>query len=168
MGPASMVEDDETMSVVMMGGAMPLGIGGLGAVDAPSATPGFSTSGDSRQRDVNNPAQVRVDAAMLRDLNYPAPDTGNAYDPKFQAAVAAFQRRAGLDADGLIGPNTRSSLQEVHATLNGGGSADLGGGGGGGLLNVHTADGGLDTKKIAILGAGAALVLGALYYVATR
>lgn len=164
MGPGDLTYDDDTLMLIM-GGASQLG---MGAVDAPSATPGFPTSGDSRQLDVNNPAQIRVDAAMLRDLNYPAPDTGNAYDPRFRAAVAAFQTKAGLDADGLIGPNTRGALQEIHGTLAGGGSADLGGGGGGGLLNVHTADGSLDTKKIALLGGGALLVLGGLYWFATR
>lgn len=172
MGPGA---EADTFDMLGVGASME----GLGAVAGPSPTPGFPTSGDPRQQTykwpdgtlVNGPSQIRKDASMLRALNFPAPDTGNAYDPAFRAAVAAYQSRAGLTSDGLIGPETRSSLEEAYGLVSGGAS-DLsadngGGGGGGGLLSVHTSDGQLDTKKVALLGLGAAAVVGVIYF-ATR
>lgn len=92
-------------------------MGAMGAVAAPAPTPGYPVTGDPRQQAVNNPAQVRQDAANLRLLDYAAPDTGNAYDPKFREAVRAFQAKMGSDIvgpiDGLIGPTTRSVLVDV-------------------------------------------------------
>lgn len=118
----------------------------IGAVSAPAPTSGFATSGDPRQHAVNNPAQVRQDAANLRLLDYPAPDTGNAYDPKFRDAVRSFQLKMGADfvgpADGLIGPRTREVLVDVVRGLakNNGGQAPLPGGGGGSLSNAGATD----------------------------
>ncbi len=91
----------------------------LGEVAAPAPTSGYPTSGDPRQQAVNSPAQVRVDAANFRLLDYPAPDTGNAYDPQFRAVVKSFQGREGLTADGLIGPITRTRLVQRVSALPG-------------------------------------------------
>ncbi len=92
------------------------------AVAAPKPTPGYPVEGDPRQKSVNAPAIVRQDASDLRELGYSAPDTGNAYDPLFQASVFAFQRAEGLFTDGLIGPTTRARLRERVAAQGGGGS----------------------------------------------
>ncbi len=129
---------------------------GMGAVSAPSPTPGFPTSGDSRQKSVNGPAQIRVDAANLRELGYAAPDTGNAYDPQFMSAVRAFQQSAGADlvgaADGMIGPTTRAVLVDVvkmHAPNSDGASS-------------ASAIGGI--SPLVLLGGAAVLGLGAFYF----
>ncbi len=99
-------------------------VSSMGEVSAPDPSPGFPVTGDARQQAANNPAQVRLDAANLRRLDYPAPDTGNAYDPKFRAAVLAFQTKAGPSivgaADGLIGPQTRGALEDMVRSLGGG------------------------------------------------
>jgi hypothetical protein len=95
----------------------------MGEVQATPPTVGFPVTGDSRQQAVNNPAQVRIDAANLRKLDYPVPDTGNAYDPQFRSAVLLFQQRAGSDIvgapDGLIGPTTRGALEDMVRSLGG-------------------------------------------------
>jgi hypothetical protein len=95
---------------------------GMGAVAAPSPSPGFPVTGDPRQKSINGPTQIRVDAANLRILGYAAPDTGNAYDPKFMAAVRDFQTASGSAlvgaADGLIGPSTREVLAEAARIAN--------------------------------------------------
>lgn len=93
------------------------GLGAFGEVDPSPVTPGYDPGGDARQQAVNNPDQVRQDAENLRLLDYPAPDTGNAYDPSFRSAVKSFQVDQGLTADGLIGPNTRSALVAAVAPL---------------------------------------------------
>lgn len=140
----------------------------IGAVGAPAPTPNFPVSGDPRQHAVNNPAQIRQDAANLRLLDYPAPDTGNAYDPKFQAAVRSFQSKMGSDIvgpiDGLIGPVTRGVLVDVVRGIgsNNNGQAPIpgGGGGGGGLSNASAGDGfpggmlGLAAAGVAVVGLG--------------
>ncbi len=123
----------------------------IGAIAAPSPTPNFPVSGDPRQHAVNNPTQIRQDAANLRLLDYAAPDTGNAYDPKFREAVRGFQAKMGSDIvgpiDGLIGPTTRGVLVDVVRGLNNnntpGGQAvvpNVPGGGGGSLSTVSTVD----------------------------
>lgn len=142
----------------------------MGAVAPPSASSGFPVSGDPRQKTINNPAQVRIDANNLRMLDYPAPDTGNAYDPKFMAAVAAFQRKMGAElvgpADGLIGPTTRAVLEDAVRALSGGNPnvlpPDLGGGGGGGLKNASAVDS-FPGGTVGLVAAGAA-VLGLGWY----
>lgn len=123
---------------------------GMGAVSAPSPSQGFPTSGDSRQKSVNAPAQIRIDAANLRELGYAAPDTGNAYDPKFMAAVRAFQANAGPElagtADGLMGPTTRALLVDAMKLQAKPGSS---GASGGGLLStISTSDGGISPLVI--------------------
>lgn len=78
---------------------------------APPPTPGFPVSGQPGQ--ISTPAQIALDAANLRELGYAAPTTGNAFDPKFRAAVSEFQRDVSPSAgpvDGLIGPNTRTII----------------------------------------------------------
>lgn len=121
----------------------------MGAVAPPAPTTGFPVSGDPRQQQVNNPAQVRQDAANLRQLDYAVPDTGNAYDPKFREGVRAFQAKMGTSIvgpiDGLIGPMTRSVLVDVVRGLGSnntpGGQAVVPNGGGGSLQNASTSDG---------------------------
>lgn len=141
---------------------------GMGAaVPAPSPTSGFPTSGDPRQKSVNNPTQIRVDAANLRILGYSAPDTGNAYDPKFQAAVRAFQQSAGSSvvgaADGLMGPTTREVLAEAARMANAGQTVTPQSlpstPGGGGLLSVvSTSDGGISPVAIGAAAVGVGLI----------
>jgi hypothetical protein len=134
----------------------------MGAVSAPAPTAGYPVTGDPRQHAVNNPTQIRQDAANLRLLDYPAPDTGNAYDPAFRAAVRAFQTRMGSEIvgpiDGLIGPTTRGVLVDVVRGL---GSNNAPGGqavvpGGGGSLSNASAGGGFPGGLLGIGIAGAA------------
>lgn len=131
---------------------------GMGAVAAPSPTAGFPTSGDPRQKSINGPTQIRVDAANLRILGYAAPDTGNAYDPKFQAAVRQFQQASGSAlvgaADGLMGPSTREVLAEAARIANKGNvvtpaTLPSSPAGGGLLSTVSTVDGGISPVVLA-------------------
>jgi hypothetical protein len=104
-------DDMGAVAVESLGSLAGLGDPSVPVAMAPAPTSGYPVSGDPRQR--STPAQIASDAAALRDLGFPAPTTGNAYDPKFVAEVAAFQKavapRAGV-VDGLIGPATRSVM----------------------------------------------------------
>jgi len=60
---------------------------------------------------VNPPSLVARDARALDRLGFLAGTSGDARDPTFRGAVAAFQRsRPGLTVDGLIGPQTRAAI----------------------------------------------------------
>jgi peptidoglycan hydrolase-like protein with peptidoglycan-binding domain len=123
----------------------------MGAVAPPAPSPGYPVTGSVSpvQHAVNSPAQVRQDAANLRLLDYAAPDTGNAYDPKFREAVRLFQVKMGPSivgpADGLIGPTTRAVIVDMVRGLGSnnapGGQAVVPNGGGGSLQNASTSDG---------------------------
>lgn len=56
---------------------------------------------------------VRARLTLLGDLpaDTPAPADAQVYGPELVAAVQAFQRRHGLEADGVIGAGTRAALQ---------------------------------------------------------
>ncbi len=67
----------------------------------------------ARYLETNPSDRVDRDAAMLERLGFLCIEEpiGDAADPVFRAAVAAFQRtRRGLRVDGLIGPKTRAEL----------------------------------------------------------
>lgn len=85
-----------------------------------------------------------------------------AWDPSFRAAVAAFQKVAGMTADGWIGPQTRKALSGAVAAKNA-----QGGGGGGGALPappspnvkpVSTSDGPSAGTIFGVVAAGAAAI----------
>jgi hypothetical protein len=76
---------------------------------------GASSGGTGGQ--VSSTDQIRKDAANLRRLGYQAPDTGDAYNSGFRSAVRAFQASVGLEADGLIGPNTRNAIAAKLGTV---------------------------------------------------
>ena len=67
-----------------------------------------------RFREVNAAAQVERDAAALCRLGFLKEDAprvhGDPTDLEFRRAVLAFQRRVGIVADGLIGPQTRRAI----------------------------------------------------------
>jgi peptidoglycan hydrolase-like protein with peptidoglycan-binding domain len=50
---------------------------------------------------------------MVRGLN-PGPVDG-IFGPKTEAAVKAYQEKAGLDADGIAGPKTMEAIKDVGA-----------------------------------------------------
>jgi hypothetical protein len=142
---------------------------GLGEVEAPAPTSGYATSGDPRQLAVNNPAQIRVDAANFRLLDYPAPDTGNAYDPLFVMVVRSFQESENLHVDGLIGPITRQRLVLRVTELPGvqpvpAAPIPTAPGGGGLTPASGTTSAPMSTGKKVAIGAGVVAAAAGLYY----
>lgn len=67
-----------------------------------------------RFREVNSAGQVERDAAALEKLGFLGACAtrvhGDPTDLEFRRAVLAFQRHAGIVADGLIGPQTRRAI----------------------------------------------------------
>lgn len=126
---------------------------------------GSSSSGSGSGGQLSSADQVKQDAANLRRLGYNAPDTGDAYNSGFRAAVRAFQAAAGLEADGLIGPNTRTAIAAKLGTspslpslpsLSLPGVTPAGGG--------STTPEGMSTTTMALIGAGVVAVGGAVIW----
>ncbi|MFB7652260.1 MULTISPECIES: protein kinase [unclassified Streptomyces] len=62
-------------------------------------------------------SQVRELQCLLRHL-HDIPEVGEVdgdFGPKTQSAVVIFQKRAGLDADGIVGPSTWRALRKADA-----------------------------------------------------
>lgn len=74
-------------------------------------------SGDKLENGIENPRVplVRRRLVQLGDLEASAADSSAAFDEALEQAVMRFQRRSGLDADGVIGPATLSALNRTPA-----------------------------------------------------
>jgi Putative peptidoglycan binding domain len=124
------------------------------------------------------PGDVRADALALDFLGCPiataaTPSTGTqsgdmstlsgAWDPNFRGAVGAFQAKAGISADGWIGPSTRTVLAQAVATQNA-----AGGYGGGGAAPGPSPSGDATAPSnhgtLLALGAAALAAAGAWWY----
>jgi len=80
-------------------------VGGAGANDAASV---YLRAGDCGERVVSLQRQLAANGARL-------PVDGR-FGPRTEAALVAFQRRNGLDADGICGPVTMQALAKVSCT----------------------------------------------------
>lgn len=58
---------------------------------------------------------VATARAMLEQLGYAVPGEPTVFGPTMQAAVISFQKDNGLQADGVVGPNTWAALQQRFA-----------------------------------------------------
>lgn len=56
--------------------------------------------------------RVAALALALSDTGTPLDQAGRTYDGRMEAAVRAFQQRAGLKVDGVVGPNTLAALND--------------------------------------------------------
>ena len=67
-------------------------------------------------------------AALQKTLKSVGVDPGNpdgVFGPKTKQAVTAFQKKMGLDTDGVVGPNTAKKLKEAAMkALKGDGAGD--------------------------------------------
>ena len=79
----------------------------------PTATPSFSSN--TYLRNGNSSSQVRQLQERLIALGYLAGKATGNFDNATEAAVLAFQRRAGLSADGVAGPSTLQALYSSSA-----------------------------------------------------
>ena len=79
----------------------------------PTATPAYSSN--TYLRNGNSGNQVRQLQEQLIALGYLAGKSTSNFDNATEAAVLAFQRRNGVDADGVAGPNTLQKLYSSSA-----------------------------------------------------
>ncbi len=78
-----------------------------------TATPAFSSN--TFLRNGNSGSQVKQLQERLIALGYLIGKSTGAFDNATEAAVLAFQRRSGMEADGVAGPNTLSALYSSSA-----------------------------------------------------
>ena len=64
--------------------------------------------------------EIETVQRALIELGFKPGPIDGANGPKTEKAVRAFQRKNGLEADGLVGPRTASALNESLAELSGG------------------------------------------------
>ena len=81
----------------------------------PKATPTPAFSNNTYLRNGNSGNQVKQLQERLISLGYLLGKPTSTFDNATEAAVLAFQRRSGMSADGVAGPNTLNALYSASA-----------------------------------------------------